>query len=92
MRPILPVLRTELHFSLSDEVINEAAGRSKACELGLVVVGTVGIFLRAKQAQLIPEIQPLLIRLRSGLNFFLSDSFVDSILTHAGESPDKSNG
>ncbi|MEZ6132517.1 MAG: DUF3368 domain-containing protein [Planctomycetaceae bacterium] len=67
-------------------VIDERAGREKARALGLDFVGTVGIVIQAKQAGLIPAVQPIIEQLRNELNFFLSEKFVLEILKRCGES------
>ena len=43
-------------------LIDEAAGRAMAQEVGLRPIGVLGILLRAKQRNLIPELRPLLDR------------------------------
>lgn len=76
-------LAVEIHAELI--VIDDAAARSAAHELGLVVTGTLGLLLRAKQANQIVSVKPLLDRLRNELRFFLSDSLYQYALTAAGE-------
>ena len=66
-------------------LIDEAAGRRKSANLGLEVIGTIGILIQAKQHGLIPAIAPLLSRLRTELKFFLSENFVRQILDDVGE-------
>ena len=66
-------------------LIDEAAGRRKSANLGLEVIGTIGILIQAKQHELIPAIAPLLSRLRTELKFFLSENFVRQILDDVGE-------
>ncbi|MDA1018122.1 MAG: DUF3368 domain-containing protein [Planctomycetota bacterium] len=78
-------LRLAVELSIDTVLIDEAAGRRAAVALGIGVVGTAGILLKAKQRGLILEIAPLLNELRNGLGFFLSDAFVDRILRTAGE-------
>lgn len=66
-------------------LIDEIQGRKVAQEMGLFVVGTVGIFLQAKKKLLCPEIAPLLDRLVNELGFFLSPKLRDQALKMAGE-------
>lgn len=66
-------------------LIDEAAGRSKAMELGLDVVGTIGILLRAKQLGEIGLLEPMLDDLQDRLGFYLSVSFRQHALRLAGE-------
>lgn len=66
-------------------LIDESAGRAVAIQTGLVVQGTLGILLRAKQAGLCIEVRPLLDRLQQEINFFVSPGLRASILQQAGE-------
>jgi len=65
--------------------MDEKAGRMKAKELNLVVVGTVGILLYAKQSGLVPFVGPVLKTLREELHFFLSDRVFAEALRSANE-------
>ena len=53
-------------------LIDEMAGRNRGTQLGLVVIGTLGILLRAKRNAIISQIAPLLDRLQSELGFYIS--------------------
>ena len=66
-------------------LIDEAAGRRVALQMGLMPLGTVGLLLRAKERGLCGDIGPLLDRLRSELRFFISESFYSKSLILAGE-------
>ena len=68
-------------------VMDEKAGRRKAQDLGIEVIGTIGILLKAREEGLITAVRPLVERLRNELNFFLSEQFVAEILDKAGEAP-----
>ncbi len=78
-------------IALAEEVeadivlIDEMAGRETACIRGFTVLGTLGLLVRAKQSGLHPSVAPLLDRLRSELNFFISDELRRTILRQAGE-------
>jgi predicted nucleic acid-binding protein len=66
-------------------LMDEAAGRSIAEQLGFLVVGTCGILLRAKQRGLVQEITPLVDDLVDNLGFFMSAQLRAQVLTAAGE-------
>jgi len=65
--------------------IDEADGRKAATRLGLKIVGTVGILLRAKEQQLIEKVEPYLRALRTEARFWLSDDLYNHALFLAGE-------
>jgi uncharacterized protein len=66
-------------------LIDEEAGRRVARQLGLPVVGVIGLLLRAKQRGLIGDVGPLVVRLRREIKFFISDAFLREVLSLAGE-------
>ena len=66
-------------------VIDEAQGRAAAQGFGIATIGTLGILIRAKHANLITEVRPVLDRLRHELNFYVSDQLYDSVVASAGE-------
>lgn len=66
-------------------IIDEVDGRKAATRLGLKVVGTVGILLRAKEQQLIERVEPYLQALRVKAHFWLSDNLYNYALGLAGE-------
>lgn len=66
-------------------IIDEVDGRKAATRLGLKVVGTVGILLRAKEQQLIERVEPYLQDLRTKAHFWLSDKLYNHALVLAGE-------
>ena len=78
-------LAEELHADLV--LVDELAGREVARQCGFTVLGTLGILVRAKQQQLCPAMAPLLDRLQSELNFFVSPGLRQTILRQAGETP-----
>ncbi len=77
--------------SLADELhadavlLDDKAARSAAAELGITVVGLVGILLQAKFAGMLPEVSPLLGRLESEAKFRLGPFVREEILRRAGE-------
>lgn len=66
-------------------LLDEQAGRAAARYLGLEVMGVVGILLRAKQRGYIPQVKPLLDRLRHQAGFFLSTPVYEHALSLAQE-------
>ncbi len=66
-------------------LIDELAGREVARRSGFTVVGTLGILLEAKQRGVCPAVGPLVDRLRTELNFFVSSRLWQTILRQAGE-------
>jgi predicted nucleic acid-binding protein len=66
-------------------LIDEVDGRKAAIRLGLKIVGTVGILLRAKEQQLIERVEPYLQALRTEARFWLSDNLYNHALVSAGE-------
>lgn len=66
-------------------VIDETDTRRAAARLGLRVVRTVGILLRAKEQQLIEKVDPYLQALRTKAHFWLSDDLYNHALILAGE-------
>lgn len=69
-------------------LIDEAAGRNVASQLGLPVLGTLGILLRAKQRGMVREVRPLLDKLQQQLQFYISPNLRDDILRLAEELPE----
>ena len=77
-------LAEEIH---ADAVlIDEATGRNVASRMGLPVVGTLGLLLRAKQRGMCQELRPLLDKLQGQLHFHIAPALRDHILHEAGES------
>ncbi|MFT4689447.1 MAG: putative nucleic acid-binding protein [Limisphaerales bacterium] len=66
-------------------IIDELLGRQVARELGIMIIGTVAVFVEAKNQKLIEAVKPLLDRLRSETNFRLSEAIYQAILNRAGE-------
>lgn len=66
-------------------LIDEKLGRQVATQLGLKIIGTIGVLLLAKQKNIVPAVKPILTSLKNG-HYFLSDSLVQETLIRAGES------
>ena len=65
-------------------IVDERLARRHARRLGLPLTGTLGVLLRAKQAQLISGVKPLIIAMRAG-GIWLSDVLVEEALSIARE-------
>ncbi len=65
-------------------ILDDLAARHKAEALGLPVIGTLGILLKAKDAGHLPAIKPLLDLLRAN-GFHMSNDLYEQVLQDAGE-------
>lgn len=65
-------------------IIDDLKGRKLAHELGLTIIGTIGILVDAKLAGIIPSIKPVLKRIKQ-TNFRISEQLEMLILKQAGE-------
>ena len=77
------VLADELRANLL--IIDESKGRQVASSLGIEITRLLGVLLRAKNANLLPELRPCLDMLESQANFYLSQSVRSHVLTLANE-------
>ena len=66
---------------------DDQAARHYAAQMGLEVIGTLGVLVLAKRLGLLPAVQPLVQRLRAG-GQRLSHTAVLQALAAAGEAPD----
>lgn len=73
-----------LEMGADEVVLDDLAARRLATSLGLSVIGTLGLLLRAKQRGLIPEIQPVLEALQD-CEFRISEKVYAGVLAAAGE-------
>ena len=78
------VLSVAAGATAAEVVLDDLAARRCALALGLKVVGTLGIVLRAKRLGLIPSAQPLIASLRAN-GMFLHQELVAHALKIAGE-------
>ncbi len=60
-------------------LIDEKQGRKMAKAMGLQIIGTIGILIKAKQIQLIPSVREKMDKLRQ-IGFWISDSLYQQIL------------
>ena len=65
--------------------IDEVRGRRVATRLGLDVLDTAGVLLRAKRRGLVPAVRPLLDALREQHSFRLSNALYEQVAREAGE-------
>lgn len=65
-------------------IIDEKLGRDIAKEMGIKIIGTIGILLLAKQKNIVKEIKPILMQLKNG-HYFLSGKLIKDALKRAGE-------
>lgn len=66
-------------------LIDERLGRQVAREMGLSVIGVLGVLLQAKKCSLVMDLRPLIERLQRELDFYLAPAVVPEILKRAGE-------
>jgi predicted nucleic acid-binding protein len=65
-------------------IIDDRKGRRFATQLGLTIIGTIGVILDAKLAGIIPSVRPILLKIRT-TNFRISERLELLILNKAGE-------
>lgn len=65
-------------------IIDDLKGRKFAHQLGLTIIGTIGVIVDAKLAGIIPSIKPILSKIKS-TNFRITDQLELIILKLAGE-------
>ncbi|MBL1179247.1 DUF3368 domain-containing protein [Pantanalinema sp. GBBB05] len=78
-------LALALEMAAERLLIDDAAGRAIALELGLKITGVLGVLLIAKQRQLIVAVQPLMDNLISQAGFWVSDELYARVLHQSGE-------
>ncbi len=65
-------------------VLDDLEGRRCAQAMGIPIIGTLGVVLRAKRKGILPAARPIIKQLR-GLGLYVSDSLIESALAHVGE-------
>lgn len=65
-------------------IIDDLKGRKFAHQLGLTIIGTIGVIVDAKLACIIPSVKPILSKIKS-TNFRITEKLELLILKRAGE-------
>jgi predicted nucleic acid-binding protein len=65
-------------------VIDDLQARKLAIKLGLTVIGTLGILLKAKQSGLIPLLKPVLEQIKQ-TDFRVTSTLIEKVLRDCGE-------
>lgn len=78
------VLALACAHRVSRAVLDDLEARRCAQSLGLPLIGTLGVVLRAKHKGVIGTARPLIEQLR-GVGLYVSDSLIESALRHLGE-------
>jgi hypothetical protein len=73
-----------LELGATELVLDDLSARRLAQSLHIVVIGSVGLLLRAKEKGLISEVRPL-IQAMQDAEFHISDRVFDGVLAAAGE-------
>ena len=66
-------------------LLDEREARLVAHQLGLQVVGTLGILLLAKNQQIIQQVRPLLDAMIDIAQYWVNATLYEQVLKHAGE-------
>lgn len=78
------VLTLSLASESSRAVLDDLEARRCAQAMGIPVIGTLGVVLRARPEKLIPAARPVLDEIRAA-GLYVSPDLVESILEHLGE-------
>jgi predicted nucleic acid-binding protein len=76
------VLASAVHADLL--LIEDQAGRQLAAELGLTIIGTLGVLVRAKRSGLLPEVRPV-VEAIVALGFRATPELIEKVAALAGE-------
>jgi predicted nucleic acid-binding protein len=74
-----------IELQADDLLIDERLGRREALQLGLSIIGILGILLVAKKRGLIPQIKPIMNALINQAGFRVSDSLYQRVLSLSNE-------
>jgi uncharacterized protein len=66
-------------------LVDESEARAVAKQMGFEAIGTLGLLIRAKQANRVILVRPLVDRLRKETRFYVSDALYDEVVRLAGE-------
>ena len=78
-------LALALEVSAERVLIDDAAGRAIALELGLTITGVLGVLLMAKQRQLIADVRSSMDSLITQAGFWIGDELYQRVLQQAGD-------
>ena len=81
----IAALALALQIHADAVLVDERRGYEVARELGLPVIGVLGILLRAKSAGLVPAVRPLLDALQTEAGFWVSAQVRAEVLRQAQE-------
>lgn len=81
----IAALALALERHIRDVLIDEAAARRVAEELGLRVSGLLAVIVRAKKRNLLRTVGPLLDRLENEAHFWIGPELRQQVLSAAGE-------
>ncbi len=73
------VIALSIEKKLDGAILDDKQARNIADNMGLKVLGTVGVLMLAKQRKIISNVKPLLIEMKKKVNFRLSSSIIDKI-------------
>ena len=65
-------------------LIDDASGRKVATKLGVAVVGTIGVLLRAKQLRMVEAVLPIALEMRKR-GYWFSDDLLEQAVVLTGE-------
>lgn len=65
-------------------LVDDQAGRQVAAELGLTIIGTLGVLVRAKRSGLLPAVRPV-VEAIVALGFHATPDLIEKVAALAGE-------
>jgi len=79
------VIALALEQEINRVIIDDKQARKIAEELGLKVIGTLGVLILAKEKQIIKEVRPLILTMMEKINFRISKAVLNRALEILGE-------
>lgn len=80
------VIAWAMAYSGFTAVLDDYRARDTARQLGIKVLGTLGVLARLKRAGRIPELKPIVVQIRQH-GGYISDALLEETLRAVGESP-----
>jgi len=68
-------------------ILDDKQAREIADELGLKVIGTLGLLILAKRKGLLSEVRPVIVKIIEGVNFRIAPSVLNRALSLIDEAP-----